>query len=260
MMQQTRRIYMLKTLLAEFPSYAQIEIPIEEDKQKNLLRALMNIRPPKPISDKFLKVQDAYLQAEIKMKGITKDSDLKPIQKGIYLWKGDMTTLECDAIVNAANNQMLGCFYPNHGCIDNAIHTYAGIELRLACAKLMAQQDSYEKTGQAKITLAYNLPCKYVIHTVGPIVQTQVTSNDCEQLANCYRACLDLASQYHLQSIAFCCISTGEFAFPNEKAAKIAIETVKDYLRQTNSEMKVIFNVFKERDEDIYRSLLQRDC
>lgn len=169
---------------------------------------------------------------------------------------GDITTLQCDAIVNAANAQLLGCFCPCHGCIDNAIHTFSGVWLRAACADIMKKQRHEEETGQAKITPAFNLPCKFVLHTVGPIVQGRLTENDKELLASCYRSCLTLAEQNSIKSIAFCCISTGEFHFPNDKAAEIAIQTVKEYKRQTKSEIEVIFNVFKDLDYGIYKKLL----
>ena len=167
--------------------------------------------------------------------------------------------MRCDAIVNAANSQMLGCFYPCHGCIDNAIHTFAGVQLRLACAELMRRQGHEEQTGQAKITSAYNLPSRYVIHTVSPIVRGNLTEKDKNLLASCYRSCLETAEENHLKSIAFCCISTGEFHFPNDKAAEIAINTVKTYLQETHSNMEVIFNVFKDKDYQIYRDLLRTD-
>lgn len=211
----------------------------------------------KPASDGFLEIQDAYLQEEARRKGIVKITDLQPIQPQLYLWRGDITTLQCDAIVNAANSQMLGCFCPNHGCIDNAIHTFAGVQLRLRCAELMARQGHEEETGKAKITPAFNLPCRYILHTVGPIVRGRLTEQDCRMLASCYRSCLKLAGQNSLKSVAFCCISTGEFHFPNDKAAEIAIRTVKEYKAQAHSEIEVIFNVFKESDDDIYRRLLR---
>lgn len=259
MTQTERRNYLISALLKEQPQYSEIEIPSNEQEQKTLLRSLFNIRMPIPVTDEFLTVQDSYLQEEIRQKGITALSDLEPVQKGIYLWRGDITTLQCDGIVNAANSGMLGCFCPNHGCIDNAIHTFAGVQLRLACAKQMKRQGHEEEAGKAKITLAYNLPCRYVLHTVGPIVHGWLASKDKELLASCYRSCLELAEQNGLTSIAFCCISTGEFHFPNDKAAQIAIETVKKYKEQTHSEIEVIFNVFKELDYDIYRELLRAD-
>lgn len=256
MNQAERRLFLIKNLISEQTQYQNIRIPKDETEQKRLLRALFNIRMPMPASEDFLAVQDAYLQEETKCKGITEISDLNPIAAGLYLWQGDITTLRCDAIVNAANSQMLGCFCPNHGCIDNTIHTYAGVQLRLACAELMKRQGHEEETGKAKITPAFNLPCNYVIHTVGPIVRGQPAKKDKELLASCYRSCLELADQNGLKSMAFCCISTGEFHFPNDKAAQIAIQTVKDYKAQTHSEIEVIFNVFKETDYNIYRELL----
>ena len=256
MTQKERRIYLIRELLKEQPRYRDIEIPQDEQEQKRLLCSLLNVRMPQAVSRKFLEVQDAYLQTETAEKGITNLSDLQPVQKGLYLWKGDITTLRCDAIVNAANSQMLGCFCPCHDCIDNAIHTYAGIQLRAACAELMNEQGHEEETGKAKITPAYNLPCNYVLHTVGPIIYGRLTEKDKKQLASCYRSCLELAEQNAIKSIAFCCISTGEFHFPNDKAAEIAVQTVKEYKRQTNSKIEVIFNVFKQMDYEIYRDLL----
>ena len=203
-------------------------------------------------------MQDAYLQSETAAKGITDIVDLTPIQPGLYLWQGDITTLKCDAIVNAANAGMTGCYIPNHRCIDNAIHTYAGIELRIACEELMERQGYPEPTGQAKLTRAYNLPCSFVLHTVGPIVTGEPTKEDEQLLTSCYRSCLSLAEENGVKSIAFCCISTGVFHFPNERAAEIAIDTVRQYKSETGSEMKVIFNVFKDLDKEIYERLLQR--
>ena len=259
MTQAERRIYLITALLKEQPQFSKIEIPCDEQKQKTLLRSLLNIRMPKPVTEEFLTVQNAYLQEETRRKGITLLSDLVPVQEEIYLWCGDITTLKCDAIVNAANSQMLGCFCPNHGCIDNAIHTFAGVQLRLTCADLMKQQCHEEETGNAKITPAYNLPCRYVLHTVGPIVHGNLTKKDKELLASCYQSCLELAERNGLKSIAFCCISTGEFHFPNDKAAQIAVETVKRYKEQTHSKIEVIFNVFKELDYNIYKELLRAD-
>lgn len=214
---------------------------------------------PEPATEEFLTVQNAYLQEETRRKGITALSDLEPVQKEIYLWRGDITTLQCDAIVNAANSQMLGCFVPCHGCIDNAIHTYAGVQLRLECYERMKQQGHEEETGRAKITKAYNLPCRHVLHTVGPMIHGGLTQKDKELLASCYQACLKLAERNGLKNIAFCCISTGEFHFPNDKAAQIAVETVKRYKEQAHSKIEVIFNVFKELDYNIYRELLRAD-
>lgn len=236
----------------------QAEIPSDEISQKRLLRALFNVRMPKTASGEFKRIQDEYLQEELRLKGVTDIASLAPVATDIYLWKGDITTLKCDGIVNAANSQMLGCFCPNHGCIDNAIHTFAGIGLRQECAEIMKNQGE-EPTGRAKITKAYNLPCKYILHTVGPIVYGELTKQHEKQLADCYRSCLTLADKYGLQSLAFCCISTGEFHFPNEKAAEIAVRTVIEYKTQAKSKMKVVFNVFKETDYAIYARILGAD-
>lgn len=257
MTHEEKRIYLIKSLLAEQPQYADMEIPKTASKQKQLLRSLFNVRKSKEATSQFLSVQDEYLQEVLYEKGITDISSLTPNAEGLYLWKGDITTLRCDAIVNAANSQMLGCFCPCHGCIDNAIHTFAGVQLRFACNELMKQQGFLEPIGKAKITPAFNLPSKYVLHTVGPIVQGHLSKSDCELLASCYRSCLELAEKSGIESIAFCCISTGEFHFPNDKAADIAVQTVRDYLKQTNSKMKVIFNVFKDTDDNIYKKLLR---
>ena len=259
MTQSERRICLLRELLKEQPRYQEIQIPADKEEQRHLLRSLFNVRMPDPVSDDFLKIQDEYLQEETARKGITDIADLTPIQDNLYLWQGDITTIHCGAIVNAANSQMLGCFAPCHGCIDNAIHTFAGVQLRLACAELMEQQGHEEETGKAKITPAFNLPCRYVLHTVGPIVQGWLTKKDKELLASCYRSCLELAEKNNLRNIAFCCISTGEFHFPNDKAAQIAIQTVKEYRQETHTKMEVIFNVFKDEDYKIYRRLLGAD-
>lgn len=255
--QEQRRRFLIEYLLSE--GNFQQEIPDGELSQKKLLRALFNVRMPKAAGEAFLNVQDEYLQEEIRRKGVTDLADLSPIAPDIYLWKGDITALKCDGIVNAANSQMLGCFCPNHGCIDNAIHTFAGVQLRLECDGMMRAQHCKEGTGQAKITKAYNLPCKYVLHTVGPTVCGNLTQRHKQQLASCYRSCLSLADRNGLKSIAFCCISTGEFHFPNAEAAQIAIATVKDYKAQLRSAIKVVFNVFKEADHVIYAKLLGRD-
>lgn len=259
MTQSERLNFLLCYLIKEQKVYKDLRIPDSDSEKRRLLRSLMNVRPPLPVESEFLTVQNAYLQEERRRKGITALSDLEPAQKGIYLWRGDITTLQCDGIVNAANSQMLGCFVPCHGCIDNAIHTYAGVQLRLECSELMKQQGHEEETGRAKLTKAYNLPCRYVLHTVGPIVHSSLTKKDKELLASCYQSCLELAERNGLKSIAFCCISTGEFHFPNDKAAQIAVETVKRYKEQAHSKIEVIFNVFKELDYNIYRELLRAD-
>ncbi len=252
--QEPRRQYLIEYLLAE--QNARTEIPKDEFSQKRLLRALFNVREPSAASKEFLCVQDEYLSEELRLKGITDIADLTPLKPDIYLWQGDITTLKCDGIVNAANSKMLGCFCPNHGCIDNAIHTYAGIQLRQECAKIMRTQRRDEAAGGAKITRAYNLPCKYILHTVGPIVYGALNAEHERLLESCYRSCLALADKNGLESLAFCCIATGEFHFPNERAAEIAIRTVREYKWQTKSKIKVVFNVFKEQDHEIYARYL----
>ena len=256
MNQSEKRLFLIQSLLNERPSCQKQVIPADSERQKILLRGLMNVRRPARIGTEFLQVQDEYLQGETAAKGVTDIADLTPIQSGLYLWQGDITTLRCDAIVNAANSGMTGCYIPNHRCIDNAIHTFAGVELRLACAELMEQQGYPEPTGQAKITQAFNLPCRYVLHTVGPIISGRVTKADKELLASCYRSCLELAAENSLESVAFCCISTGEFHFPNDLAAEIVVATVKEFLKKQTSVKKVIFNVFKDLDKTIYEKLL----
>ena len=256
MTQDERLDFLLRYLLAERKEYTEIHVPDTLSEKRRLLRSLMNVRPPIPASEDFLNVQDAYLRERLAEKGVTKLADLAPVQPGLYLWQGDITTLAADAIVNAANSRLLGCFVPCHGCIDNAIHTYAGVQLRMECARLMAGRQE-EPTGGAKITKAYNLPCRYVLHTVGPVIQGPVTKADRELLASCYRACLELAAEAGLGSVAFCCISTGEFHFPNELAAEIAIQTVRKWQRQNPDKVEVIFNVFKDSDYAIYERLLR---
>ena len=259
MNQSEKRLFLIRSLLNERPSCQKQIIPADSERQKILLRGLMNVRRPQPVGADFLQVQDEYLQVEAAAKGITDISDLSPIQPGLYLWQGDITTLRCDAIVNAANSGLTGCYAPNHRCIDNAIHTYAGVELRLACAELMERQGYPEPTGRAKITPAFDLPCRYVLHTVGPIISGRVTQEDEDLLASCYRSCLELAAENGLESVAFCCISTGEFHFPNDLAAEIAVATVKEFLKKQTSVKKVIFNVFKDLDKAIYEQLRRAD-
>lgn len=256
MIQEERLNYLIEYLIKEDSQYNTILIPKDEQGKKILLRSLMNIRPPKPIAQNFFKEQDLYLQEEINKHKITSIADLVPRKKGLYLWQGDITRLKVDAIVNAGNSELLGCFAPCHGCIDNAIHSSAGIQLRLECQKIMEQQGFPEPTGNAKITKAYNLPSKYILHTVGPIIYGELTEKYRSMLASCYLSCLKLAENYGLSSIAFCCISTGEFHFPNDIASQIAVDTVTEYLNKTHSKMEVIFNVFQERDWKIYNRLL----
>ena len=253
-----QRVYLINELLKEDDRYQQIEIPDGEKEQRDLLRSLMNVRMPRPIGQEFLKIQDEYLSAERDSAGIVDGWQLPSLlsDERLVLWKGDITTLKVDAIVNAANSALRGCFYPLHSCIDNIVHSKSGIQLRLLCDEIMNRQGHEEPTGQAKITPAFNLPSKYILHTVGPIISHRVSKRDCELLASCYRSCLGLAAENGCQSIAFCCISTGEFHFPNEKAAEIATATVKEFLHGNAKIKRVIFNVFKEKDLQIYRKLL----
>lgn len=263
MTQDGRLEYLINALLAD-PACAYaiggpIGMPSSLDDRRHLLRALMNVRMPEPVTDEFLAVQDAYLKKRLEERGVTRVSALPFNADGIAVWRGDITTLDADAIVNAANSQMLGCFVPNHRCIDNAIHTYAGIQLRLTCKRIMDEQGHEEPTGAAKLTPGFNLPAAHVLHTVGPIVPTGIPSaHDRELLARCYRSCLELAAAHDLRSVAFCCISTGEFRYPNREAAQVAINTVRAFKSEqpNHSQMKVILNVFKPVDEQIYRDLL----
>lgn len=254
MTQDERRRFLLEFLLRERGE--TMALPGDEAAQRRLLRALCNVREPIPAPADFLAVQDAYLQEETRRKGVTDASQIPEAEPGIRLWRGDITTLRCDAIVNAANSALLGCFVPCHGCIDNAIHTYAGVQLRLACAELMAAQGHPEPPGRAKITPAFNLPSRYVLHTVGPIVRNRPTARDEALLAACYRSCLALAAAHGARSVAFCCISTGEFHFPSARAAQIAVQTVREARKTLQHEMDVIFNVYQERDLRIYEGLL----
>lgn len=254
--QAERRAWLIQALLAERGEGDAFSLPKTEREQKQVLRALLNLRPPVPAGEGFLRIQDEYLQEETRRKGVVALEDLEPIQRGIYLWQGDITTLKCGAVVNAANSRMLGCFVPGHMCIDNAIHTFAGVQLRLECAALMREQGHEEPAGKAKITGAYNLPCGRVLHTVGPVADGSVTRQNQEELAGCYLSCLELAEENAIKSVAFCCISTGVFRFPNRLAAEIAVKTVQGYRAKMRSETEVIFNVFTDRDYEIYQELL----
>ncbi|VTY45583.1 protein-ADP-ribose hydrolase [Veillonella parvula] len=258
MTQQERLRYLLEGLVAEYKEKhnEDIDIPMNEEEQFTLFRSLCNIRPAGGMPSEWMKVEDEYLNTLAHEKGIVTINDMEEREAQMYLWQGDITRLAVDAIVNAANNQLLGCFAPNHKCIDNAIHTFSGIELRMECARMIEYMEMPEKTGVARMTYGFNLPASHVIHTVGPIVYDTVTDLEKEQLSSCYRSCLELANAYSLKSIAFCCISTGEFRFPNELAAQIAIDTVRRYLKETNSKIQVVFNVFKDIDYDIYNKLL----
>lgn len=254
--QDERRMYLIEYLLQEQSGYAKMKIPADRSGQRTLLRSLMNVRLPGDISEEFLRIQDEYLQEVNAEKGPVSVADMEELCPDLYLWKGDITRLKTDAIVNAANSGMTGCYQPCHSCIDNCIHTYAGVQLRNRCAKIMQEQGYEEPVGRAKVTPAYNLPCNYVIHTVGPVVQGSLTQEHERLLASCYTSCLAAADENGAASVAFCCISTGVFMFPNRRAAQIAVSAVKDYKERTGSRIKVIFNVFKDTDEEIYRALL----
>jgi O-acetyl-ADP-ribose deacetylase (regulator of RNase III) len=264
--------YLIEYLLKENTNYSAIEIPETEQEKRDLFRALRNVREPKSVSQEFLRLQDEELQAQLQEKGVVELDDIEVVGRGekffaptrkpqLFLWQGDITRLKVDAIVNAANAQMLGCFHPLHRCIDNAIHSAAGVQLREECHRIMQQQGHLEPTGTAKITKAYNLPCKYVIHTVGPIIPNGIpTSLQKEQLASCYRSIMQIADAQHFESVAFCCISTGEFRFPNDLAAEIAVQTVKDYFTEHSetSIKQVVFNVFKDVDRETYERILTK--
>ena len=245
---------LIQFLLDEDPNYPNIPIPEDDETQFRLYRSLVNIRPPAEISESYLQQEDNYLQELICQKGIHDISEAKSAGNNLYLWKGDISTLKCGAIVNAANSGMTGCYRACHNCIDNCIHTFAGIRLRTLCGEIMEAQGHEEPAGQAKITPDYNLPCDYVIHTVGAIVEGELLPEHCRILANCYESCLKLAMANHLESIAFCCISTGVFGFPKREAAEIAVQTVRAFLQENS--IKVIFNVFGEEDEKIYEKIL----
>lgn len=220
-------------------------------------RELVNLRQPNQPSAEFLRVQDEYLQILNREKGIVDLSDAQKISDDIYIWQGDITRLQVDGIVNAANSGMLGCFHPGHLCIDNTIHTFAGVQLRLECSEIMKKQGTPEPIGQAKITKAYNLPCNYVIHTVGPTVGLGLGALEEQQLRKCYESILELAHAQNLESLALSCISTGEYHFPHENACKIAIETVKAIHGKNNRRTKVVFNVYKDVDYYLYSDTLQ---
>ncbi len=252
-------LYLTQELLSESSQYKGMAIPYDIGKQKRLLRTLMNIREPLPITREFQEIQDQYLSEEATEKGIVDGNELpaSKLDSRLVLWKGDITALKADAIVNAANSKLLGCFVPCHSCVDNIIHSVSGIQLRLACHGIMEGQGHEEPTGRAKITPAFNLPSDYVIHTVGPIVSGRLTETHCSQLADCYKACLGLASEKKLKSIAFCCISTGQFQFPHGRAAEIAVQTVQDFLKEDSQIERVIFNVFQDEDYEIYKRILE---
>ena len=248
-------------LLSEMPEYrAQTaQIGETEKAQRGLLRALMNVRPPRPLSEAYLRLEGELLSKEREQRGVVDVMTLPavPADARIALWQGDITRLNADAIVNAANAALLGCFIPCHRCIDNAIHSAAGLQLRAECAEFMERQGHPEATGLAKITQGYHLPARHVIHTVGPIVSGVLTDEHREFLSSCYRSCLHLAAEHGLKSVAFCCISTGEFHFPNAAAAEIAVREVRNFLNHKTSIERVVFNVFKDEDRVLYEGLLQ---
>ena len=259
-MHSARKHELLERLVADLCAERGVDQPHVEDPDElwHLFRALVNTRPPVPAGTEWLALQDELLQGMLAETGVSPltEAEVSPIDPRLRLWRGDITTLAVDAIVNAANSQMLGCWAPGHHCIDNAIHTFAGVQLRAECAALMDAQGHEEPTGVAKITGAYNLPSKHVIHTVGPIASGRPTARHRWQLASCYRCCLDLAAQEGLGSLAFCCISTGIFGFPQEEAARIAVRTVREWLDEHGSDMAVVFNVFSAYDEELYRTEL----
>lgn len=236
----------------------ELEKALKENNEEvayNYFRYLMNIRLPNGISEEYLKIEDEYLQDRLKKKIITNIEDIKPIRDNLYLWQGDITTLNIDAVVNAANSSMLGCFIPLHKCIDNAIHSASGTRLRLCLNNIM--KGKTEDSGQCIITKAFNLPSRYILHTVGPIIQNSVSKKDEELLYNCYKSCLETAKENNIKSIAFCCISTGEFKFPNKEASQIAVNAVKDFLYNTKYDIKIVFNVFKDLDYELYYDILK---
>ena len=258
MNQAERRILLINALLDERPDGRDFAVPAGASEQRDLLRALMNVRPPEAIATEMLDVQNAYLQQRLVERGGATDADTLPCHNRVAVWRGDITLLKADAIVNAANSQMLGCFVPGHRCIDNAIHTYAGMQLRLACADIMDRQGHEEPTARVKVTPAFNLPSSYVFHTVGPVVPSHKPGSREELLLRrCYTSCLEEATRRELGTLAFCCISTGVFGYPQEAAARVAIDAVRHHLDDNDPNLKVIFNVFLASDEAIYRDLLQ---
>lgn len=245
---------LLKYLINEEEKLKNLEIPSSYIEKRSLLRGIINIRNPHPISEDILKLEDQLLQLELKEKEVTDVKDIKTKEGLIAIWQGDITTLKIEAIVNPGNSALLGCFIPNHSCLDNQIHTYAGIRLRLACNDIM--QGKEEKTGNAEITEAYNLPCNYVIHTVGPMITDKVEEKEKQELASCYKSCLNLAKEKNIKTIAFPTISTGIFRFPKELASQIAVNTVREYVKENpNTFDKIIFSVYTKEDESYYDRL-----
>lgn len=263
MTQPERLDYLVKAFAAESARYRDIRIPGDTDGKRRLLRSLMNVRMPGKTDENVIAVQNDYLKERIRENGIVGTEDIPVIRSGLSIWQGDITRLAADAIVNAANSQMLGCFVPMHTCIDNCIHTFAGIQLRAECARRMEElrarygRDYEQPTAVPMLTDAYNLPAKKVVHIVGPIVQDRLTPELESDLADCYRNTLDICAENKLRSVAFCCISTGVFRFPNKRAAEIAVRTVGDWLYEHEGSVeRVIFNVFKDEDKKYYEELL----
>ena len=263
MTQEERLDYLVEAFKADSDQYGQLATPPDQSGKRQVLRSLMNIRMPKELPEEVLRVQDEYLTERAEEKGIVTLSDIPVIGEHISIWQGDITRLACDAIVNAANSQMLGCFVPMHTCIDNCIHTFAGVQLREACSRQMHKlriqygRDYEQPTAIPMLTDAYNLPARKVVHIVGPIVQGRLTPELEQELADCYQNTLDLCVENGLKSVAFCCISTGVFHFPNDRAAEIAVDTVLAWLKAHEGQMdRVIFNVFKDGDLDLYERLL----
>ena len=245
---------MLGTLLEERNEIAAFSYPYKI--KRDLIWGYLNQRLPNPVSERFLEIQDRLFGSETEENGVI-DVDSLEYRENIALWKGDITRLNADAVVNAANNSLLGCFIPHHKCIDNVIHSRAGVQVRLDCSKIMGAQGEAEPAGCAKITLAYNLPSKYIIHTVGPMVGLRVTEEDRRVLRNCYLSSLNLAKEMKIHTIAFCCISTGIFSFPNDEAAAVAVGAVKNWLLETGYDMRIIFDVFLDKDLAIYEYVLK---
>ncbi len=260
--QEERLDYLVEEFKADSDEYRDLQTPADTEGKRRVLRSLMNIRMPRSMPEDVLKVQDEYLKERISENGIVTLADIPVTKDNLSIWQGDITRLKVDAIVNAANSQMLGCFVPMHTCIDNCIHTYAGIQLRAECNEKMNRlrmkygRDYEQPTAVPMLTDGFNLPAKKVVHIVGPIVNYKLTSSLEKDLADCYRNTLDMCAENGLKSVAFCCISTGVFHFPNQRAAEIAVETVKKWLDETGSDIKVVFNVYKDLDLEIYSKIL----
>lgn len=264
MTQEQRLDTLVEAFKADSVQYKDLQTPEDSEDKRRILRSLMNIRMPRKMNDTILKVQDAYLRERIRENGIVTLAEIPEIKDGMSIWQGDITRLAVDAIVNAANSQMLGCFVPMHTCIDNCIHTFAGVQLRAECNRQMNQlrirygRDYEQPTAVPMLTNGYNLPAKKVVHIVGPIVEGRLTKALEQDLADCYRNTLDLCTENGLRSVAFCCISTGVFRFPNRRAAEIAVNTVSKWLDEHTGQVdRVIFNVFKDEDKAYYEELLQ---